>query len=115
MTDNLKTFIQFVTEDVTEDEHHTMDELYMHRMALTSALFKYIDGYKSLLHEDGTMYDDMFIVWSFINDKIISYHYDIKYWNNFENCEILKHAPKFDGHTPDDVVQRLLSLSVDSK
>lgn len=43
--------------------------------------------------------------------KQITYHLPAKYWN--EVCEfanILEKAPEFDGHTSDDVYERLFKL-----
>lgn len=97
------------------DEHHTMDELYMHRMALTLALGrslpKKVPKYKSKQHDDGSMFDGSFIVGIELPgaDGYISYHYGLEYWDLFSEdvWEVLPKAPKFDGHTPDDVVKRL--------
>ena len=55
------------------DEYHSMEELYQHRYALFCALVKVYDNYKtplsshvvcwkSKLHDDGSMFDDSFIV-----------------------------------------------------
>ena len=102
------------TESVGElsDGYHTFNELYHHRAVLFAVLcskFK-SKAWKSKLHDDGTMYDGMFIVG--INTPMgqVTYHYDIDpYWDMF-NIKERKKAPKFDGYTPDDVPKRLLSL-----
>lgn len=94
------------------DGYHTFDELYHHRAVLFAVLcskFK-SKAWKSKLHDDGTMYEGMFIVG--INTPMgqATYHYDIDpYWDMF-NIKERKKAPKFDGHTLADVPERLLSL-----
>lgn len=117
-------FYNAICVDVT-DTYHTFTELYNHRHALFLALTKIYDNYitplgtrvrcyKSKLHEDGTMFDDMFIVWmEFINfDQtltIIDYHLPNDWWDKFNLLE-LPHSPYFDGHTSNDVIERLMKL-----
>lgn len=116
------------------DGHHSMDELYTHRIHLFLALLKVWDTYitpidargslircwKSKQHDDGSMYDGWFIagmtktIQSFDAgadpEKFdISYHLPIKYWNICTVMELEK-APKFTGYTSDDVLERLLRL-----
>lgn len=111
-------------EDVS-DGYHTMHELYQHRLALCVALFKIYDNYitplrsrvkcwKSKLHSDGTMFEGYFIVGMTITEftgptKQISYHYKLQEWDRFNLMEI-PNAPKYDGHTSNDVIQTLMSL-----
>lgn len=92
------------------DGYHTFDELYEHRTALLAVLAKNNPlAYKSKKHHDGTMYDNMFIVG--INyDKPITYHCEMEYWDKFQ-CKEVEYAPEWDGHTPDDVVQRLFEVA----
>ena len=92
------------------DGYHTFDELYEHRTALLAVLAKNNPlAYKSKKHHDGTMYDNMFIVG--INyDKPITYHCEMEYWDKFQ-CKEVESAPEWDGHTPDDVVQRLFEVA----
>lgn len=113
------------------DEHHTMEELYMHRYHLYLALVKVLDTYvtplstnimcwKSKLHDDGTMFEDSFILGmtvdkpSFIEggdgeSYYITYHLPMKYWN-FINVITLEKAPPYDGHTSAQILERLLKL-----
>lgn len=92
------------------DGYHTFDELYYHRMILFSIICNtYKDNsWKSKLHNDGTMYDGMFIVGITTPEGDYTYHYDNKYWDMFD-VKILDNAPEWDGHKPKDIV-RLLSL-----
>lgn len=89
------------------DGYHTFDELYRHRAILTAALFRQIPfTWKAKIHEDGTMFDGMFIVGVITPDGCATYHYHLPYWDMFKVPEI-PHAPSFDGHTPEDAITRI--------
>jgi hypothetical protein len=107
------------------DGYHTFTELYDHRLALTVALFKIYDNYitplrsrvkcwKSKLHNDGTMFEEHFVVGMSVLDwsgktQQITYHYKLKHWDKFNVME-LDRAPVYDGHTAQDVIERLMKL-----
>lgn len=113
------------------DGHHTMEELYEHRIRLYLALVKIYDNYitplnvsvkcwKSLLHDDGSSYEGWFILGMSCtkpdpnfgpNEQKfdISYHLPMKYWDLAKVIE-LERAPHYDGYTPNDVLERLLRL-----
>lgn len=111
-------------QDVS-DGYHTMTELYNHRHALFCALCKIYDNYitplnsrvtcwKSILHNDGTMYPGWFIAGMTIKQfdgtfKHLSYHLPIDWWDKFKVMEY-RTAPEWDGHTSDDVLVRLMEL-----
>lgn len=86
------------------DGYHTFNELYFHRMTLFAVICNQNKelAWKSLKHEDGSMFDDFFIVGIDTPAGQYTYHYHIKHWKKFNVKEILK-APKYDGHKPDDV------------
>ena len=71
---------------------------------------KYI--WASVKHSDGSTFGDWFVLG--MNDekgKQITYHLPARYWN--EVCEfanILEKAPEFDGHTSDDVLERIKKI-----
>lgn len=89
------------------DGYHTFDELYNHREVLTAALFNRMPfTWKARVHEDGTMFDGMFVVGMATPNGMITYHYDNEFWKDFK-VPVLPHAPKFDGHTPNDVIDRI--------
>lgn len=92
------------------DGSHTFDELYFHRMMLFAVICNsYKDNaWKSWKHEDGTMFDDYFIVGITTPKGDYSYHYHKDFWNIFNVVE-LKNAPKWDGHKPENI-DRLFSL-----
>lgn len=97
----------------TSDGYHTFDELYDHRAKLFSVIVKtFADrAWKSRLHHDGSMYDGMFIVGIDTPDGQATYHYDIDpYWLMFD-CRELPRAPKWDGHTPAQAIERIAGLA----
>jgi len=122
------TCFTFQGEEIeVSDGYHTMSELYDHRRALNVILFKMMyeldkqvrgaylaEGgrhliFKSKLHNDGSMFDGYFIVMAITHVGHISYHYNLKYWDDFKIPEV-ERAPEWDGHTSQDVVDRLLKL-----
>ena len=110
---SLNAFSDYISKhkgDIS-DGYHTFNELYDHRAALTAALFKSLPSdtvYKSKKHHDGTMYDGMFIVGANLPGiGAISYHYDLDPWWDVFNIREVENAPEWDGHTPNDVIERL--------
>lgn len=96
------------------DTYHSFNDLYDHRMILSAfAMMNMPYAWKAKTHEDGSMFDGMFIVGAPTPDGMITYHYDFEYWNLFKIPEI-PHAPHFDGHTPEDVIKRIKSWIVNS-
>lgn len=92
------------------DGYHTFNELYYHRAVLFSVICNQNKdiAWKSKLHSDGTMYDEMFIVGINTPEGQYSYHYDINLWSLFD-VEELDKAPEYDGHLPKDI-ERLKSI-----
>jgi len=95
------------------DGYHTFDELYEHRVVLFIALCKKYhelleDVWRSTLHSDGTHFKGWFIMG--INKeegKQITYHLPISKWKDTHFADTLKKAPKWDGHTSEDVLKRI--------
>ena len=91
------------------DGYHTFNELYHHRAVLFSVICNMMPekAWKSKLHDTGDMFDGMFIVGIETEQGQATYHYDIEpYWDMFKVKELEK-APKWDGHTPSDAIQRI--------
>lgn len=91
------------------DGYHTFNELYHHRAVLFSVICNMFPekAWKSKLHDTGDMYEGMFIVGIETEEGQATYHYDIEpYWDMFKVKELDK-APKWDGHTPADAIQRI--------
>ena len=104
-------------EDIS-DGYHTFKELYEFRKLYNAALFnewqathKY-EVYKSKRHFDGELCfgGDYFIVVAMLPNGQISNHYEMKDWDLFNICEYDKSRYEYDGHTSQDVLQRLESV-----
>lgn len=93
------------------DGYHTFDELYNHRNLLFISLMRSNPtiSWRANNHEDGTMYESWFIAGMCLPTGDISYHLPINMWELLDNSGIATTniAPKWDGHTPEDVIQRL--------
>ena len=119
------------------DGYHTFDELYEFRKMYNAALFNewakisvnnpnYIiddnchqpylpkfNVHKSWRHYDGELCfgGGWFIVVALLPTGQISNHYEAKDWNLFKIPETETAKYPFDGHTPQDVLQRLKDLT----
>ena len=98
------------------DSFHTFNELYEHRQILWIKLCQKLSGKKyiwaSTKHSDGSTFYNWFLL-GMDSEKgnQITYHISAKYWNDVcEFANILEKAPEFDGHTSDDVCERLFKL-----
>lgn len=97
------------TNDVS-DGYHRIGELYEHRTALFALVVALSSrkSWRSRVHEDGTMFDGMFIVGWETENGPCTYHVDLEHWDLFDYCTTLDAAPPFDGHTSQDVLERLV-------
>ena len=108
-----------ITEN-TSDGYHTFKELYEFRKAYNVALFNewgkfdipYYDVHKSWKHNDGELCfgGGWFIVVAVLPTGQISNHYEAKDWDLFKIPEVEKAKYEFDGHTGQDVINRLLNI-----
>ena len=99
------------------DGFHTFNELYHHRAVLFSVICNARPNlaWKSKLHDTGDMYEGMFIVGIETKEGQAAYHYDIDpYWDMF-NVPVLDRAPVWDGHTPQQSIDRIANGVVVSK
>jgi len=100
----------------TSDGYHTFNELYHHRAMLFKTICEtyYQYAWKSMQHDDpesNPMYDGMFIVGIETPEGQATYHYDVDpYWDLFNVREIAR-APEWDGHTPEEALERIQSLT----
>ena len=97
----------------TSDGYHTFNERYEHRHALFCALASTIPdvAWKSHKHEDGSQWDGWFVAGIELpSGDSITYHLPVRLWEIFPGLELLE-APHWDGHTSDDVVQRLKAFA----
>ena len=92
--------------DDISDGYHSFGDLYKHRtylLALATIHMPY--AWKARVHEDGTMYDDMFVVGFPTPTGMVTYHCDNEFWNDFK-VPVIPHAPHFDGYSDKDVLDR---------
>jgi len=110
----------------TSDGYHTFNELYEHRITLFITLcricaewvetegdfgLKGRKPWRSKTHSDDSVMHEWFILGiDKLNGKQITYHIPITKWDETEFADTLEKAPKFDGHTSEDVLQRLKEL-----
>ena len=107
-------------EDVenVSDGYHTFKELYEFRKVYNAALFNgfadagLYDTHKSERHYDGELCfgGGWFIVVAVLPGGQISNHYEMKDWDLFDIPSFDKAKFEFDGHTSQDVIDRLLAL-----
>lgn len=111
----------YVDPNLVSDGFHTFGELYEHRITLFIALCYSIMAnhghsqefkvWKSKLHHDGSSYDGWFIMGiGKVKGEQISYHLPMSKWDESVNIPEYEKAPKWDGHTSNDVLERLKSL-----
>ena len=110
-----------ITEN-TSDGYHTFKTLYDIRKAYNVALFNewgkydkpYYNVHKSRKHYDGEYpfgNDNWFIVCAELPNGQISNHYTMDNWDLFKIPETDKSLFEFDGHTTNDVNDRLLKIN----
>lgn len=96
------------------DGFHTFNELYHHRAILFSVICNSMPekAWKSKLHNTGDMFPGMFVVGIITPEGYATYHFDIdSYWDMF-NVQELTMAPEWDGHTPEDAINRISKLRI---
>lgn len=109
------------TDECVCDGYHTFDELYDHRITLFITLCRVLISdqgsehwepvWRSRLHHDGTSFEGWFIMGVGKNKgQQISYHLPLSRWEETNFAETLERAPEWDGHTSDDVLERLKKL-----
>ena len=118
--------MEFEHEELeVSDGYHTFDELYDHRITLFVALARLsrrqemkigeFPGqpfvWRSKLHSDGSAFDGWYIlgIGNFEGQQI-TYHLPMDRWEETDFAATLELAPKFDGHTSADVLERLKQL-----
>ena len=107
------------------DGYHTFGELYEHRITLYITMLSRMDAskdifgdpmykdliWKSKAHSDGSVWDGWFILGIFKNPgEQITYHLPMDKWDSCYFAGELEKAPEWDGHTSNDVLERLKKL-----
>ena len=97
------------------DGYHTFDELYAYRKAYNALIFNewakqgINQVVKSTRHSDGEecFGGGWFIVSAVTPHGQVSNHYEMKDWDLFQ-CEEVALGPVWDGHSPEEALERLL-------
>lgn len=112
----MKKTIEITGDDIQiSDGYHTFDELYEHRTILFLVLCNQLKSqamnvWKSKKHSDGSEWKGWFIAGIGVNKgNQITYHIPIDKWDLCTSKELPK-APKYDGHSSQDVLERLQQL-----
>lgn len=105
-----------IDTNLISDGYHTFGELYDHRIQLFITMCNYLgtftnkDVWKSKKHHDGTSWNGWFIAGiNHEKGEQISYHLPIDRFYDLHVPELEK-APEWDGHTSNDVLERLKKL-----
>ena len=102
------------------DGYHTFDELYEHRIELFIALCRelsitrkgqLLSVWRSKLHSDGSSFEGWFILGIGTDaGSQITYHLPMSKWDDCAFAETFEKAPEWDGHSSEDVLERLRLL-----
>ncbi len=109
----LKEAVETSSKGEISDGYHTFNELYEHRHALFITLMNthFELSWKSKLHDDGTMFEGgWFIAGMTLPTGTVTYHLPIRFWSRCDGVELVR-SPPWDGHTPGDVVDRIMSFA----
>ncbi len=119
--------ISVLATNSVSDGYHTFGELYDHRITLFITLCrlynkheaktKWITGephvgvWRSQKHSDNTMFDGWFVMgMGTENGQQITYHLPLSRWDETSFADTIGFAPVWDGHTPQDTLDRLKKL-----
>lgn len=107
------TFIDGSNAGLLSDGYHTFNELYAHRVRLFSTLMHayYKEAWWSRKHFDGSQWDGWIIAGINTPNGSITYHLPESEIQYLTNIKELPNGKEWDGHTSDDVLLRMLSLS----
>ncbi len=116
----------FKADKDTSDGYHTFRELYDYRMAYNAMLFNewaergLFNVHRSWKHHDGEDCfaggkDKWFIVVAQLPTGQISNHYKAQYWPLFNNVIEVAKADPWDGHTPQQALERMLNFALMEK
>ena len=98
----------------TSDGYHTFNELYMHRTNLFAVICKQNkeSSFIAKKHEDGSMFDGMFLAGVKTPEGYYTYHCENEYLPLFDGVNVLEFAPPYDGHKPSDIGRLFALLSL---
>lgn len=115
-----KPILKIESDEVeVSDGYHTFSELYEHRIVLFIALCQkisksYTTVWRSKRHSDGELCfgtGTQFVLGIERQQSMqITYHIPIEKWEATNFADTLDKAPEWDGHTSDDVLERIKKL-----
>jgi hypothetical protein len=96
-----------------QDGYHTFDELYEHRHLLwINLLLANKDiSFKTRRNFEGEEWEGWFIAGIQMPDKQITYHIPVTFWGMLSDVKELERNFGFDGHTGQDVIERLTGMA----
>lgn len=94
------------------DGYHTFNELYEHRIALFILVLKLLPkkAFKSRFHGDGSSFEGWFVAGLETEFGQITYHLPDDKWDLLDGICWRTFSPEFDGHTSQDVLDRIYSI-----
>lgn len=105
-------------EDMGEvsDGYHTFNELYAHRVRLFSTLMHCFpkSAWWSRKHSDGEVWDGWILAGIATPEGEVTYHLPESEIANLPEATEIETGKEWDGHSADDVLDRLLSLRLPS-
>ena len=121
-----KVIIQFPKDVDVNDGHHTFNELYEHRCTLWIALCRalcHLDFnrqdrprpviWRSKKHSDGSCIPGWFVLGAGQGDgQQMTYHLPESRWEETGFACTWPQAPEYDGHTSEDVLDRIKTMSL---
>ena len=107
----------FLPCDVSKvsDGYHTFEELYLHRCLLFAnfVLCHREISFKTKLNDRGEQWDGWFICGMDTKYGQITYHLPDNYWDLLPKVAEQERNYGYDGHTSEDVANRLSALLID--
>lgn len=96
------------------DGHHTFNELYDHRVRLFSTLMRAFasQAWWSFQHSDGEQWDGWIIAGIDTPDGAVTYHLPESEITRLPAGTEIEFGKEWDGHTADDVLERLINLNL---
>ena len=114
-----KLIIPMQSTGEISDGYHTFSELYEHRHFLLINFMRCHPtiSWRANNHEDGSNYSGWFVAGMHLPAGDISYHLPDSYWEllDYSGIATSLRAPKWDGHTSKDVLERLKQLIIQNQ
>lgn len=100
-----------IIKGLISDGNHTFNELYDERTVLFATLCNQNAelAWKSKLHYDDTYFEGFFLCGLEIDDTVVTFHVEDKYWDYFK-IPALRRGKEWDGKGWKEYREKLLSL-----